>query len=92
MSLQMATVLEDTTRSIMTHDTSLSFFVATPWVSLHKNIHKKLKFKKKNERETKERKNESWQQQFEGEKKWEYFDNFFVQYSLIFGLIWFMNV
>lgn len=35
MSLEMATVLEDTANNIITHGISLSFFVPVPWVSLH---------------------------------------------------------
>lgn len=35
MSLQMATVLEDTAKSIIIHETVLSCFVAIPRVSLH---------------------------------------------------------
>ena len=38
MSLETATVLDETAKDIINHDASLSFFVAIPWVSLNTHV------------------------------------------------------
>lgn len=43
MSLQIATVLEETAKNIIMHETNLSCSVATPRVSLH-NESRKLEY------------------------------------------------
>lgn len=51
MSLQIATVLDETANSIMTHDTNLSLLVAIPCVSLFNGKGGKLTFSTRNEKD-----------------------------------------